>query len=366
MPGEINLVEVETPKQARSRKREERRVWRIARRERLAGRAITEIPKTKPIDNGKVASKKARREAPDPLSYPEKTDGLVMYDRHKNLIGHALQNYWWPSPAAFLICGGPSLLKFDLEPLRERGVMSLGVNNVAALAPVRAMCFSDPPEKFHNGIFLDGAILKFVPVSKLSKRIRIRNPDTRKLVFSTANVNHCPSVFAYRKDARWRTNDFLTADCATLGSGKDCPLWQSRGSKKEEKIIFTFFVGIRLLHYLGIRNVYLLGVDFSMDASRGYAFQQKRNEGMAMGNNRYYRDASRMLKELKPIFEAADFHLFNVNPDSHLTVFDYVPFEAAVSHCRHHMPKHDWEWNTSDWYEKAGAVQELDDRGEDE
>jgi hypothetical protein len=351
-PGRISPVG-NSRRHARARAREARREARLRKRGQEA-----DAPKTK------VTAKAARREAPELIAYPETTDQLVMYDRHKREIGHALQNFWWPTPAAFLVCGGPSIKELDLELLKQKGVMSLAVNNVAAVTPVRAMCFSDPPEKFHNGIFLDGSIMKFVPHTKLSKRMRIRDPNTKKLVFSTVNVNHCPSVFAYRKNACWNSDTFLTADCATLGSGKDCPKWQAAGRKPEEKIIFTFFIGLRLLHYLGIRTVYLLGVDFNMEVDNYYAFNESRTPGMAMGNNRYYRQASEMLAELKPLFAASDFRVFNTNPKSHLTVFDYVPYQSAITHCRQLIPQTEWELNMNGWYTKAG--EEMDDRGEDD
>ena len=35
--------------------------------------------------------------------------------------------------------------------------------------------------------------------------------------------------------------------------------------------------------------------------------------------------------ELKPYFEAEGFHVYNCNPDSELKVFDYVPYEEAIS-----------------------------------
>ncbi len=68
---------IETQKQKRAKNREKRRAARIARKGPVTGES-----------NGKAAAKKARREAPELLEYPKKTDELVMYDRHKNLIGH--------------------------------------------------------------------------------------------------------------------------------------------------------------------------------------------------------------------------------------------------------------------------------------
>ena len=305
--------------------------------------------------------RRKRRDVPPLIQLPANNDPLLWYDRDKNEIGHALRNLWSPS-AAFLVCGGPSLQQLDLSPLRERGILSLGVNNVAGYAPVRAMTFSDPPEKFHHGVFFDGALMKVVPVAKLTKRVRAKRDDGT-FGFTSFRVCDCPNVWGYSRNAIWDPSAFLTSPHASWGNGKDGVAKNGR-----PKILFTFFLGLRLLHYFGVRSVYMIGVDFSMSeddghGTTGYAFNQGRTPGAARGNNNHYRLAQTMCVELRPYFEAAGFRVFNCNPKSCLTAFDYVPFADAVECCRGVVPREPFD--LSGWYEKTvdGKLAE-DDRGE--
>lgn len=292
-----------------------------------------------------VLDRASRKAAPGPIEYPEPVDSLRTYcSSVQPLQGHPLRDLWRPCPG-FLVCGGPSLQGVDLSFLRQRGIVSLAVNNVAGKAHTSAMTFSDPPEKFHHGIFLDPTILKLVPRSKLRKRVRAKLPDGT-FRWTRFRVQDCPNVFGYERDGDWDADNFLTREAATWGCSKRCV--QATG---REKVIFTFFLGLRLLHYLGVRRVYLLGVDFHMTAQSGYAWEEKRDEDHAAGNNRYYRLANEMSRELLPHFEERGFSVFNCNPASRLTTFPHVPLETAITDCKHMLPPEPYD--LSEWYDKG-------------
>lgn len=403
VPGVTLVTDGEAAAQERSRElRKQRRERRMGRAERIAARrnraeqearqledlrariARTEAEHAaahelaeqeengnrEPADNPR-ASARARRAArrkskerwsPPQIVLPPNNDPLLWYDRNQQPIGHTLRDLWRPS-AAFLVAGGPSLQTMDLSPLRERGILSLGINNVAGYAPVRAMTFSDPPEKFHHGVFFDGSIMKFVPKAKLTKRVRAKLDDG-SFAFTAWRVADCPNVWGYSRNAIWNPETFFNCEHASWGNGKDGVAVNGR-----PKILFTFFLGFRLLHYLGVRTVYMIGVDFSMseddgEGTTGYAFNQGRTAGAARGNNNHYRIAQSMCIELRPYFEAAGFRVFNCNPKSALTAFDYVPFTDAVEACRGVVPREPFD--LSGWYEKTvdGRPVGEDDRGE--
>jgi len=313
------------------------------------------------------AEKRARREKergyePPIIQLPELSDPLRTYTSGKvQMTDHPLRGLWKTAPAGFLVCGGPSLNELDLQRLKDRGVVSLGVNNVAGHAPVRAMTFSDPPEKFHQGIHLDASILKFVPSGKLGKRIRAKKPDGT-FAFTAMRVMDCPSVFGYARNSDWDAKTFLTCDSASWGCNESC--MKSTG---QPKVLFTFLLGLRLLHYLGLRRVYLLGVDFTMLSGSGYAFNQQRTKEAATGNNNSYHVAAGMCQQLRPVFDAADFQVLNVNPKSRLTAFDAVHedmqtgYEMALNYCKSLLPPEPFD--LSFWYEKPGDKE--DDRGTD-
>jgi hypothetical protein len=308
--------------------------------------------------------RKQHRWSPPLHVFPKNDDPLETTDRNKLPIGHSLRDLWRPN-AGFLVCGGPSLKALDLSFLRERGIVSLGVNNVAGFAPVRAMTFSDPPEKFHHGIFFDPSVMKLVPVPKLTKRVRAKRDDGT-FGFTSLRVQDCPNVWGYRRDAIWDAKTFLTSPNATWGNGAKGVQVNGR-----EKILFTFFLGLRLLHYLGCRQVFMLGVDFSMTSSEGadnggYAFNERRHEGAARGNNNSYRKANIMCHELRPFFDEAGFEVYNCNPASSLTAFDYVPLEQAKAIARGLVPPEPWPDDAlTGWYAKTPDGKGEDDRGDD-
>ena len=87
---------------------------------------------------------------------------------------------------------------------------------------------------------------------------------------------------------------------------------------------------IRILFILGFRRVFLLGVDFKMDAKTTYHFEQSRHSGSINGNTKTYGLLNERFDELRPLFEQEDFYVFNCNPESGLKSFDHVSYEDAV------------------------------------
>jgi len=321
-----------------------------AREERQRNREARSKAKAERIA-GREARTKAEN-APPPISLPQNSDPLKITDSKGVDIGHAIRNLWAPNPA-FLVGGGPSINEIDYMRLAERGVVSLGVNNIAAKVPVRAWTWSDTPSKFHHGCMFDPAMLKFIPVPKLKKRVRAKISPNR-FQHTAFRCSDCPSVFGYHRNTKFHPDKFLTTEIAMWGQGKQGHIeYEKMNLKPRPQILFTFFLGIRLLHYLGIRRMYLLGVDFTMGPGKGqgYAFEQDRWAGAVSGNNKHYSLASSMLAELKPHFEEAGLQIFNCNPTSHLEIFDHVPFEQAIKDAKGGVPEEPFDCRG--WYERT-------------
>lgn len=251
-----------------------------------------------------------------------------------------LSNMWHRRDltSAFLVCGGPSINKLPYEKLKDRGIISLGVNNISAHVPVSAWCFSDPHEKFHNALFFDPSIITFAPIPKLNKRIRIKR-DNGTFRTLKLKVKDCPNTFGYSRKTFLYPEKFLETDYAHWGYGGKHP-------EKERPYIClaTMLIGIRLLCYLGCRRIYMLGVDFWRGQDQQYAFNQKAHAG----NGRYTNEED-MLKRIKPHLEKKDIKIFNCNPESKCTVFDYVDFETAFQECKNGVPEN---IDLSHWYDK--------------
>lgn len=349
----------------------ERKQERIAARQARVEARQSRI-KARQDRKARRAQKKAERlamggEEPPLVPVVPVEDPLKVYDRYGNPGGHFFRG-WWSNCAAFLVGGGPSLKQLDLGFLRERGVASLGINNVAGYAPVKAMTFSDPPEKFHHGVLFDPTIIKFVPLPCITKhkRVRAKKPDGT-FQWTAYTVEHCPAVVGFERDGIWDPPNFLKREMATWGISQKHP--ENKIKFPDKTMLFTFFIGLRLLHYLGVRRVYLLGVDFGMSDTKGYAFDQYRWKGAIRGNNNTYVWASAMLAELRPHLDAAGFQVFQTNRDSYLKVFDYVPLETAIADCRGVVPQEPLDMQG--WYEKRNADASPmkmdaseDDRGE--
>lgn len=249
----------------------------------------------------------------------------------------SLENLWAPS-AGFLVCGGPSLETLPLETLRERGIVSLGVNNAAAAVPVTAWCFGDTQSKFHHSLFLDPKMMTFAPTGKLRRGLRAKLPDGSFRSIDPERLCHCPSTYGIARSSRFDAETFLTTEYAHWGiSGK------SAGELGGRRTLSTMLVGIRLMHYLGCRRMYMLGVDFEMKDGRKYGF----NEVVSGGRGKFRKYAA-MLEELKPVFEAAGFFLLNCNPKSRCEVFPHVPFDEALRDCRGAVPEEPYD--LAEWY----------------
>lgn len=282
-------------------------------------------------------------------------DPLRITDREGNKT-HVLRNLLQDG-AAFLVCGGPSVKTVAYQRLAERGIFSLGVNNVAGQVPVSAFTCSDPPEKFHHGIFTDPKVMKFLPTPKLrANRGKLREKVNGEFRYLPYTTKQCPNIWGYERRS-WLACDetWFTESSASWGN-------QQEGVNRfgGERAACTMLLGLRLLQYLGARRVFLLGVDFWMDPladlNSNYAFGEVRDKDAIESNNRHYRIVNDWLIRLRTIFESFGFFVYNCNPVSGLRAFDHVAFDTALEICRSKTPKEPFD--LVDWYAKDRAKNE--------
>ena len=260
-------------------------------------------------------------------------DPLKVHNRDREIVT-GLEGLWRPSNA-FLVGSGPSFTSMRARTLEKRGVASMGINNAAGFVRTSAMVFSDPVKKFHHGIFFDPTIIKFCPLKKLSNRIRAKVGD--KFETTRHHLRDCPCVFGFATKKIFNPGDFFFTEWASVGS--------------RESGMFTMFLGLRLLHFLGVRRVFLVGVDFNMPEEQHYCYgSREQMEDFRQGNNEKYPLIAKMLNDLKNTsFKAAKFEVYNCNEDSRLSCFPYVPFIDAVGLCRGLTPEVP---NLEGWYRK--------------
>ena len=264
-----------------------------------------------------------------------------------------LNGLWAPS-AAFLVCGGPSINKLPYHKLADRGVASLGINNVAGHIPVSAWCFGDPADKFHHGIHLDPKCLTFAPLGKLGHPINVKMPDGRFRKFSDP-LRDCPGTLGFSRDSYFKPETFFTTTFAHWGVGeKNTKEDQAKVPPEETKYtcLCTMLLGIRLLHYLGCPRVYLLGVDFEMTDQAQYSFNQSKNP-----RNGRYEFENDMLNALGPTLAAEGMSLMNCNPESKCNAFPFVPFDKAFLDCKGGVPHGDFD--LAGWYDKGETEKQV-------
>jgi hypothetical protein len=338
-----------------NRKRRKEREERLKKRQGKAAAKAERISARAKRQKKKADQRKALGREQELMTIPVNDDNLKTFDRNSHeLKSHPLRNLWWPAPGAFLICGGPSVNENDLSLLDDPRIMSLGVNNVGGwIKGVKAVTFSDPTEKFSGHMLLNPGIMKLVPQPKLRNQIRLKHPETGEFVWGPVKLKDCPNTFGFARHSRFDPDDFLTDDAAQWGGE-----WRTH-----RKILYSAFLGYRLLHYLGIRNIFLLGVDHMMSDNSGYAFPQGRHGGAVKSNNRHYQIINEEMVALRPVLEAAGLHVYNCNKGSGCPAWDYVSYEDAIRVCTSMVPPHPLD--LVGWYEKGGDKnREEDTQGE--
>lgn len=254
----------------------------------------------------------------------------------------------------FLILGGPSFAGLNHSLLSRRGVITFGINNVGAVVRPNFWTYGDTSGKFHDAIWTDPYVMKFCPEPKLNDRLRTKLPNG-EFRWTDRTPRDCPNVYGIFRNSVLDPENWLWENTINWGNGKE-------GEQKNglPRTLSTMFQAVRLCYYLGFRQVYLLGCDFTMSSSYGYSFQESRSEGAVRGNNNAYVQMQTLWSALRPHFDRAGFRVLNVNPKSGLTAFDYIKFEDAIEWACHSVPK---VIDTDGWYEslKEGKKELEDD-----
>jgi hypothetical protein len=224
--------------------------------------------------------------------------------------------------SAFLICGGPSFGKLDHAKLRQPGVLTMGLNNSVKTFRPNMHCSVDSPDHWVRSVWLDPTIQKFVPIDHAKKQVF--NSD--KWEFMNLRVGDCPNVVYYKRNEKFNAKQFLYEDCFNWG----CHSKHGGGRS-------VMLVAVRVMFLLGIRRLYLLGADFNMSKESKYHFDQDRHKGSIKGNNSTYEKLNRWFAELRPLFEANGYDVFNCNPESKLLAFKSISFDDAVEETLSHF-----------------------------
>lgn len=210
--------------------------------------------------------------------------------------------------SAVYLGAGPSLRAVDASLLRRRGVLVFGVNNVAArhYRP-QVWASTDEPSSFSNVIWRDPGILKLVTEQHYNK------------------VSCCPNTLYYKKNEDFKVSTYLEEDTVSFGCSKNKV--DELGNKGRRS---TMLCAIKLMYYLGIRNIYLLGCDFHMEHGNPYAFEQGKWTGGCESNNLGFDILSSRFHSLLPSFDESGLNVVNVTENSKLTVFPQKSLQEVI------------------------------------
>jgi len=255
----------------------------------------------------------------------------------------------------FLLCCGPSIRDLDLSLLDRRGIITFGINNISAVCRTDLWTFGDTPAKFHDVIWRDPRVLKFVPYPKLAvkPRNRVRTQIASRDFVDTGLVpRDFPSVFGVRRNDEFRIERWLWEDTINWGNSK-------KHKNGLPTVLNTMLQAMRLCYYLGFRTVYLLGADFSMRTDYVYAFPQDKHEGGVRSNNGAYGTLSWYFRQLRPWYDDAGFEVLNCNLQSGLRAFEFITFQDAVGRAltAAGIPE---QIDTNGWYRGYGDDMEAE------
>jgi len=228
--------------------------------------------------------------------------------------------------SCFLLCGGPSLRTLDLSLLKGKG-LTCALNNAWFLHRPHLWVCADTPERFWDEGWRDPTIMKFCPRSHMHRTLRIPD-DEGVLKPSPLKAGDCPNTWFYMRNNGFNPATFLDEEGVSWGTLKGTP--DSLGIANSRSVMLS---AMKILPWLGIRTIYLLGCDFHMALSQQatpYAWDEKKDARGRKGNNNLYQVLATRLRAVAPFFEERGIKVYNCNPTSGLTVFPHLSYEEAL------------------------------------
>ncbi len=249
--------------------------------------------------------------------------------------GLFLKNHFKNTSIFFLGCG-PSLLDYDLKSLSQRGLITFGVNGMAAKNYRPNLWTSvDTPFSFHEVIWRDPAIMKFVSGGWSGHKF-----ITEKRGYSELVVKQCPNIILYDKNDFFEPDKFFTESTISWGCAENVKdILGITGGRS------VMLVAFKIMAYLGFKRIYLLGCDFNMEydsekkgKGKTYAFNQYKNQHACDTNNTGFKRITKRLKALLPKLKQQKIKIYNCYEKSNLKLFPYKSFDDCKKDALKNFP----------------------------
>jgi hypothetical protein len=228
--------------------------------------------------------------------------------------------------ACFFIGSGPSAGDMDLGLLDKAGFLTMGINNSSSIYRPNMHVSVDSAARFLESVWRDPKIMKFSGIGKPNHKIWNHDewfkngcPMTNDF-YSKTKVRDCPNIVYFTRNNKFDPEKFLTERVINWGNHKN----QGGGRS-------VMIAAIKILYMLGIRRVYLLGTDFTMEGKKPYGFNEQRTSGAVRNNNDGYHKMMSYFTQLGPHFKNAGYEIYQCTPKTALTLFPYISLEDAVA-----------------------------------
>ena len=215
------------------------------------------------------------------------------------------------SGSCFIAGGHPSLLKENLELLKQPGITVISMNNTASTIPTNIFVCADKPKCYSKKILLDPRIMKFAMISR------------RDLLVNDKKMTELPNMFFYgATEKHFNLHNFLNPY-------RD--IWWIKN---------VMPITLQIAYRLGFRKVYLIGCAFKISKDEQYSYKTKLTEHQINYNNRTYGNFVEKMKLLKKHFKEKNFEIISCTQNSALNEFyPFIKFEDAIKEMLEDFPK---------------------------
>lgn len=213
--------------------------------------------------------------------------------------------------SCFIAGGAPSLLKENLELLKQPGIMVISMNNTAARVPTDIWVCADKPKCYSERILKDPKLMKFAMISR------------KDLMVGDKKMMELPNMFFYgATEKHFNVHNLLSEH-------RDFAWWKN-----------VMPITLQIAHRLGFKKVYLIGCSFKISKDAQYSYATNLTDHQINYNVRTYNSFVERMKLLKPHFKEKNFEVISCTQDSLLKdTYPTMSFEDAVEESLKDFPK---------------------------
>jgi len=214
------------------------------------------------------------------------------------------------SGSCFIAGGAQSLLRENLDLLKQPGIMVISMNNTASRVPTNVMVCADKPKCYSERILKDPKLMKFAMVSR------------KDLMVGDKKMMESPNMFFYGTNDNFNVHNLLNEH-------RDFAWWKN-----------VMPITLQIAYRLGFRKVYLIGCGFKISKDAQYSYATSLTDHQINYNIRTYNNFAEKMKLLKPHFKEKGFEVISCTPDSLLNdTYPTMSFEDAIEEVLKDFPK---------------------------